>query len=142
MVKPFLILFFFLSLDTHADLFDFVSDKDNESKITSLVLSLKKREIKDGPEFEDFFNQTVKSIEYAVEEEKLYCSGEAVNRKGKILPASQKQLCMRELKKKYLEATDTIFDIKKKYLTLVHQRQLNKLSEIQTKLKEDIEKNF
>lgn len=142
MVKYFLILFLFLSFDARSDLFDFVSDKDTDSKINSLVANLKKREIKDGPEFEDFFNQTVKSIEYAVEEEKLYCSGEAVNRKGKTLPSGQKQLCMRELKKRYLEATSVVFDIKKKYLALVHERQLKRLSEVHNKLREEIEKNF
>jgi hypothetical protein len=49
---------------------------------------------------------------------------------------------MRELKKQYLEATNVIFDLKKKYLGLIHQRQLQKLGEIQKSLKADIEKNF
>jgi hypothetical protein len=84
----------------------------------------------------------VKNIENAMEEEKLYCTGEASNKEGKTLPSAQKPLCMRELKKQYLEATNVIFDLKKKYLGLIHQRQLQKLGEIQKSLKADIEKNF
>jgi hypothetical protein len=37
---------------------------------------------------------------------------------------------------------ETIFDLKKKYLGLIHNRQIEKLSEIQKKLKADIEKSF
>jgi hypothetical protein len=103
---------------------------------------MKKIEMKDGPEFEDSFNQIIKGIEIAVEDEKLYCSGESTNSKGKTLPPSQKQLCIRELKKQYLDATNTIFEIKKKYLGFIHQKQIQKLTEIQSSLKSDIEKSF
>lgn len=141
MAKLILISFFILS-SAHADLFDFVSDKSDESRIPALVEKLRTLEMKDGPEFEEVFNQNVRSIENAIEQEKLYCSGEAVNNEGKTLPAAQKPLCMRELKKQYLEATNVIFEMKKKYLGFIHQRQLQKLSNIQKKLKSDIEKNF
>lgn len=140
MVKLILSSFLFVSL-AHADLFDFGSDQ-GESKIPDLVEKIKSLEMKEGPEFEETFNLGVKSIENAIEEEKLYCSGESTNKEGKTLPSAQKPLCMRELKKQYLEATHVIFEIKKKYLGFIHQRQLQKLGEIQKKLKSDIEKNF
>lgn len=141
MVKLILISFFIMSF-AHADLFDFGSDSDSGSKVPDLVEKLKGLEMKEGPEFEETFNLGVKNIENAIEEEKLYCSGESTNKEGKTLPSAQKPLCMRELKKQYLEATNVIFEMKKKYLGFIHQRQLTKLGEIQKKLKADIEKNF
>ena len=142
MVQSFLILFFLVS-PVEAQIFDFDTDKEEiESKIPSLVGKLKTMEMKDDPQYEENFNKTVKAIENGMEEEKLYCSGEATDSEGKTLPPAQKQLCMRELKKHYLEASMTIFDIKKKYLNYIHQKQLEKLNEVQKKLKADIEKNF
>lgn len=142
MVKSFLIILIVISFSAQADLFDFGSDAGKESRIPALIEKLKGLEIKDDPEFEETFNQHVKAIENGVEEEKLYCSGEATDSAGKTLPPAQKQLCMRELKKHYLEATSTIFDLKKKYLGVIHQRQIEKLTEIQKKQRADIEKNF
>jgi hypothetical protein len=142
MVKSLLIVFSILSLNVYADIFDFGSGSGRESKIPALVEKLKDLDMKDGPGFEDTFNQAVKAIENGVEEEKLYCAGESANSQGQVLPPSQKQLCMRELKKHFLEATTTIFDLKKKYLGLIHQRQTEKLTDIQKKLRADIEKNF
>lgn len=141
MVKSFLVLSLFISFAASADIFDFGSS-GRESKIPNLLDKLKSLDMKEGPAFDESFNQVVRSIENAVEEEKLFCSGESADSQGKILPAGQKQLCMRELKKHYLDATETIFDIKKKYLGYVHQKQIEKLSDIQKKLKADIEKNF
>lgn len=144
MVKSLLVLFLCISLNAQADLFDFGTERGagKESKIPALVEKLKGLEMSDSPAFEETFNQAVKAIENSVEEEKLYCSGEAADSEGKTLAPAQKQLCMRELKKHYTEATTVIFDLKKKYLGFIHQRQLKKLSEIQSKLKADIEKNF
>lgn len=140
MVKSLLIVFLFVST-AHADFLDF-GNEAKESKIPALVEKLKELEMKEGPEYEEQFNQAVKNIENAVEEEKLYCSGEATDSEGKTLPPAQKPLCMRELKKQYLSATSVIFELKKKYLGFIHQRQMQKLGEIETKLKADIEKNF
>lgn len=140
-MAKFILILFFLINTAHADLFDFGSDK-NESKIPGLIEKLKSLEMKEGADFEEVFNQNVKNIENAVEEQKLFCSGEATDSEGKTLPPAQKPLCMRELKKQYVEATSVIFELKKKYLGLIHQRQLQKLGEIQNKLKADIEKNF
>ncbi|WP_408097061.1 hypothetical protein ACJVC5_18665 [Peredibacter sp. HCB2-198] len=142
MARSILILVLSFSFTAHADLFDFGGDKERESRIPTLIEKLKALEMKADPSYDDAFNQHVKAIENAVEEEKLYCSGEAPDSQGKTLPAAQKQLCMRELKKNYVEATDTIFDLKKKYLGIIHKKQIDKLSEIQSKLKSDIEKNF
>lgn len=143
MVQSFLIGVLFFSTAVRADLFDFESKKANtSSKIPVLVEQLKALKMKDDPQYEENFNVTVKEIENAVEQEKLYCSGEATNEEGKTLPSAQKQICMRELKKHYVMATAIIFETKKKYLSLIHQKQLEKLGEIQKKLQEDIEKNF
>lgn len=142
MVKSLLIVSLFITFSAHADLFDFNSEGGKESKIPALVEKLKVLEMKDDPAYEQAFNLNVKAIENGVEEEKLYCSGEATDSAGKTLPPAQKQLCMRELKKHYIEAMSTVFDLKKKYLGFIHQRQVEKLSEIQKKLKADIEKNF
>lgn len=142
MVKSILIAALILSFSAHADLFDFDSEGGKESKVPQLVEKLKNLEMKDDPAYEQAFNLNVKAIENGVEEEKLYCSGEATDSAGKTLPPAQKQLCMRELKKHYIEAMSTVFDLKKKYLGFIHQRQVEKLSDIQKKLKADIEKNF
>jgi hypothetical protein len=141
-MAKFVLIILFFTFTARADLFDFGSDKSDESKIPSLIEKLKSLVIKDGPEFEELFNLSVKNIENAIEQEKLFCSGEAVNKEGKVLSASKKPLCMRELKKQYLQATAVIFEMKKKYLGFIHQRQLKKLDDISTKLKADIEKNF
>ena len=143
MAKFILIAVLFQLSVAHADLFDFSSDKSsNDSKIPVLIEKLRSMEMKDEPAFEDRFNQAIKVIENSIEQEKLFCTGELTDNAGKTLPASQKQLCMRDLKKNYVDATETIFEIKKKYLGFIHQRQLQKLTEIQKKLKSDIEKNF
>lgn len=142
MVKFVLILFGLMSYQADANLFDFGSDNPRESRIVTLIENLKKLDMKDDSSYEEDFNKGVKAIEVGVEEEKLYCAGEATDADGKALPKDQKQLCMRELKKHYLEATTVIFDLKKKYLGLIHQKQLERLSEIQKKLKSDIEKSF
>lgn len=141
MVK-FLLICSLLIGTAQANIFDFSSDKTRESKIPTLLTALKALELKVDPAFEDEFNRAIKSVEAAIEEEKLYCSGESPDAEGKLLPKDQKQLCMRELKKHYLEAATTIFDLKKKYLTLIHENQIEKLTEVQKKLKADIEKNF
>lgn len=140
MVRIILIIFFVQS--AHADIFGFGSDKSSKSKIPDLTEKLRKLPLKTDPGFEDSFNQTVRDLENSIEEEKLYCSGESPDSEGKTLPADQKQLCFRELKKSYLEAVEVIFDAKKKYLQLLHNEQTNRLTEIHRKLKADIDKNF
>ena len=111
-------------------------------KIPELLTRLKALQIKDDPQFEETFNQNVKAVVNAIEEEKLICAGETVDAQGKTLTKEQKPLCMRELKKQYLEVMETVFTLKKKYLGLIHRKQSENLSEIQSKLKDDIQKNF
>lgn len=143
MAKSFLVLLFIMTLHAKADLFDFGSNAGSDrTKLPQLVEKLKGLDVKDNPAFDDSFNQLVRAIEVAVEEEKLYCSGEAADSAGKTIAPGQKQLCIRDLKKHYLDANSVIFDVKKKYLGLVHQRQIDELSAIQKKARADIEKNF
>lgn len=136
------VLIMITAFEVRADFFGLDSQDGHQSKIPALVEKLKSLEMENNPGFEESFNQNIKSLENAVEEEKLYCSGEAADAKGKVLPKEKKQLCFRELKNQYLESTEIIFNLKKKYLGLIHQQQLERLGEIQKKLKSDIEKNF
>lgn len=138
----FVLIFLFLVPVAHADIFGFGGDKAFKSRLPQLTEKLKGLELKTDPGFEDTFNQTVKDVENGIEEEKLFCSGEAPDADGKILPPDQKQLCFRDLKKNYLEALEVIFEAKKKYLQLLHSEQQERLTQIHKKLKADIEKNF
>lgn len=132
---------FLISFNASADFLGFSSDS-TKSKIPEIVAKLKSIKVEDGPVYEEKFNQLVKLVENSMEEEKLFCSGETADSEGKVLPKESKQLCFRELKTHYLEAMETIFNLKKKYLGLIHNRQIEKLTEIQKKLKADIEKSF
>ena len=142
MVRFILILGLLLSFHVQADFLGFKIGDSSKSKIPDLIEKLNKLEVEDSPAYEEKFNLLVKNIENSMEEEKLFCSGEAADTNGKVLPKESKQLCFRDLKTNYLEAMDTIFNLKKKYLALIHNRQIEKLSEIQKKLKADIEKSF
>lgn len=142
MARLILILSLALTFNAQADFFGFGSKDGYQSRIPPLVEKLKAMAVKADPAFDDAFNLGVKQIEQGVEEEKLFCSGEAADEKGRTLPKEQKQLCFRELKNHYLEAMDTIFDLKKKYLGILHNQHVESLSAIQKKLKADIEKNF
>jgi len=142
MVRIILVFSFLFSFNTFADFLGFKTDESSKSKIAELVDKLKKLKVEDSPVYEENFNQIVKSIENSMEEEKLFCSGESADASGKVLQKENKQLCFRELKTHYLEAIDAIFTLKKKYLGLIHGRQIAKLTEIQNKLKVDIDKGF
>jgi seryl-tRNA synthetase len=140
MVRTFLV-FILISSSVNAQIFGFGEEKF-KSAIPELSKKLKSMEMKSGPQFEEEFNKAVKNVQNAVEEEKLFCSGEAANTEGKTLGKEQKELCFRELKKHYLEAMNVVFVLKKKYLELLHSEHIEKLTEIQKKLAKDIEKNF
>lgn len=131
-----------ISLSAHADIFGFGSDSKFTSRIPQLTEKLKALDMQADPSYEDSFNQAVKEIENGVEVEKLYCAGEAGDTSGKVLPKEQKELCFRQLRKHYVESVNTIFEMKKKYLAMLHGRQVERLSEIHKKLQSDIEKNF
>jgi len=143
MAKSVLVFILLFCFSSYANIFDFVSGTElSDSGIDTLISKLNSLDMKDGPKFEETFNQLVKGIENAVENEKIYCSGDSPNLKGKTLPSSQKQYCMRELKRKYTEATKTIFDVKKKYLNHIYQKQLQRLNEIQIKMQSEIDQTF
>jgi hypothetical protein len=142
MVRLILILLSTYTLSAQADFLGFKTGVGFQSQIPGMSEKLKALEMKTGPLYEDQFNQLVKTIENRLEEEKLYCAGETADVNGKVLSADQKQLCFRELKGHYLETVEVIFEMKKKYLSLVHAHQVDRLSEIQKKLKTDIEKSF
>jgi hypothetical protein len=143
MVKIILVSLFLISRCAHADLFDFGSKSSNyRSKLPPLIEKLKSLKVTNDSAFDENFNEIIKSIEAAVEEEKLYCLGEAINAQGKTLPQSQKKLCLGELKQHYLDANEVIFEAKKRYLTAIHQWQLDQLGQIQKKSRSDIEKSF
>jgi hypothetical protein len=142
MAKLILILATLLSTSAYADFLGFGTDDGYASRLPPLIEKLKSLKLSNDPGFEDTFNLTVKNIENGVEEEKLFCAGESTDPKGRTLPKEQKQLCFRELKSQYMDAVSVIFDMKKKYLDLIHKRQMDRLSEIQSKMKADIEKNF
>lgn len=142
MVQFILISAFIFSFSAKADFLGFKTGDSSSRKIPKLVEKLKELKVEDTPAYEENFNQLVKAIESSMEEEKLFCSGEIADANGKVLPKESKQLCFRDLKSTYLEAMETIFNAKKKYLGLIHTRQIEKLSEIQMKLKADIDKSF
>lgn len=142
MVRIILTLSLLFSLNASADFLGFKTGDSTRSKIPEQIEKLKKLEVEDSPDYEEKFNNLVKAIENSMEEEKLFCAGETADTEGKVLPKSSSQLCFRDLKSQYLEAMDTIFNLKKKYLGLIHNRQIQKLTEIQKKLKVDIDKSF
>ena len=125
-----------------ADFLGLGGESTLKSQIPTLVEELKGLEVKVDPAYEDSFNEGVRKIENRVEQEKLFCTGEAVDSEGNTLTKEKKQLCIRDLKKHYILAMDTIYELKKKYLGLIHERQLKRMDEVQAKLKADIEKNF
>jgi len=137
-----LLLIALISFEARADFLGFGGKDSSSGKLSELVSHLDSLEIKVDPAFEESFNKTIKAIEQSVEEEKLFCSGEVADPQGKTLPNDKKPLCMRELKKQYGEALSVIFKMKKKYLGMIHSKQIEQLDEIQSKTKADLDKNF
>lgn len=142
MVNFLTLLLILSSTNARADFLGFGGDDSQKSKLVDLTDKLRSLTMKVDPSYEEAFNKGVKDIETALEEEKLFCSGEVADREGKTLPKEKKQLCMRELKKFYVESLDTIFELKKKYLGMIHSDHMGKLGEIHKKVKADVEKNF
>jgi hypothetical protein len=129
-----------LAFTARADLFS--SDDVLKSRIPELVEKLKGLDVKPTAAFEEKFNAGIKSLETALEEEKEFCSGELADGKGKVIPASQKKLCFRQLKGHYLDAMDVIFGLKKRYLDAIHSQQIEQLNQLQKQQRADIEKRF
>jgi hypothetical protein len=136
------LLIFLFSFSAYAQFLGFGGADAVLNQVPEKLAKLKSLDVKADPAFEDTFNQAVRQVELSMEQEKLFCSGEVADDKGRILPKDKKQLCMRELKKNYLEVISVIFDMKKKYLTMLHAQQIESLTEIHRNQKADIEKKF
>ena len=139
-----IILAFSLFLISFSAYCDFLGFKNSEtrSKIPALTEKIKNLKVEQGPAFEDSFNQLIKALEMTIEEEKLYCAGESADGAGKVISKDQKQVCFRELKSFYVEAIEAIFGQKKKYLSIIHNSQIEKLNQIQSNIKSEIERSF
>lgn len=142
MARSFLILFLMTSFAANAQIFGFGGTNRFASKVPEIAEKLRKMEVKPSPEFEDNFNRAVREIQNVVEEEKLFCAGEASDSEGKTLGKEQKELCFRELKKHYLQSMEVVFELKKKYLVILHKDHVERLTEMHKKLSADIEKSF
>ena len=134
-------LLFVMSFSAYSDFLGF-SSSNSKSKIPALTEKIKNLKVEQGPGFEDSFNQLIRSLEATLEEEKLYCAGESADSAGKVISKDQKQICFRELKSFYLEAIESVFAQKKKYLSIIHNSHLEKLNRIQSKIKSEIETSF
>jgi len=136
-VKLFLILFFSLGISYAQDkAFEF------ESKIPELTEKLKALKIEEEIRFEDQFNTLVKELEQTLEKEKSICAGEMSMESGEIVSKENRQLCLRKIKEHYLASFTQIHLLKKRYLTLIHKKQIEQLDENFEKLKSQFDKNF
>jgi hypothetical protein len=136
------IVFLFQSV-AFAQFFGF-GDKNSQfkSKIPVITEKLKNFEMKADPSVEENLNLLLKSLEDSIDQEKLFCAGEAMDENSKYIAPNKKEVCMRELKQKYIESTEVVFELKKKYLKLVLENYQDKLSEIQKESLKSIESKF
>lgn len=142
MVRLISLLILLLPATVLAQFFGLGQDNKFSSRIPELSRKLGKMKMTTAPGYEEQFNKAVKDLENAVEEEKLYCAGEASDSQGKTLAKEQKELCFRELKKHYLGSMEVVFNLKKQYLGLLHTQHIQRLTDIHQKLTTDLEKNF
>jgi hypothetical protein len=134
---------FLLSLSINSAQADFFSSGNKfKSKLPQVTEKIQSLEAKTSSEFEEKFTQLIKETESIFAEEKEYCSGDLADSKGRVITKDHRQVCFRELKTNYLEAVDAIFNLKKKYLSAIHNQQLDRLSQIQSKIKTDLERDF
>lgn len=137
MVKLFLVI----SLISHLG---FAQDKvfDFKSEIPGVTAKLKALKLEDDASFEDRFNKLIKELEQTLEREKNICIGELSTHKGEVVSKENRQVCLRKIKGHYLTSFNEIHLLKKRYMTLVHKKQLEQLDENFEKLKSQFEKNF
>ena len=132
-----------LTLSTTLAYADFFSSGSSfKSKLPQLTEKIQSLEVKTDTSFEEKFTQLTKEAESVFVEEREYCSGDLADSKGRVVSKDQKQVCFRELKNNYIEAIDAIFTIKKKYLNSIHTEQVERLNQVQNKIKVDLEKEF
>lgn len=139
MVKFIFILSFLLN-PAFADFFS--SGSKFKSKLPKVTEKLKSIEVKTDPSFEEKLTQLITEAESIFIEEREYCSGELADSQGNVVIKDQKEICFRELKNNYLETVDIVFNLKKKFLSSIHNQQLERLNKIQNKIKSDLENNF
>lgn len=137
MVKLFLVICFFsLAALAQGNSFNL------ESKIPQLTVKLQKLKLEQEPLFEESFNQVVKELDQTLEKEKNICTGELSSEQGQVVAKEERQVCLRTIKGHYLAALNEIHLLKKKYMALIHQRQMSQLDESFEKLKAQFEKKF
>ncbi len=137
MVKLFLVLFISTGISfAQEKVFEF------ESKIPELTEKFKALKVEEEIRFEDQFNTLVKELEQTLEKEKNICAGEMSMENGEIVSKENRQLCLRKIKQHYLVSFTQIHLLKKRYLTLIHKKQIDELDENFEKLKSQFDKNF
>ncbi len=112
------------------------------SRISKELEKLNELNIQASGEFEDKFNQVMKAVNNILEEEKLICSGEVAGPSGILTSRDQKQVCFREMKKSYAHYIEKSFEIKRKYLGVLHQKKLEDLEKIKNSQLQQLERAF
>ncbi|HLW58018.1 MAG TPA: hypothetical protein VKY27_11555, partial [Bacteriovoracaceae bacterium] len=92
--------------------------------------------------FEDQFNLLVKELEQTLEREKNICLGELSTESGEVVGKENRQVCLRTIKGHYIASLNEVHQLRKRYLTLIHQKQMKELDENYQKLKEQFDKSF
>jgi hypothetical protein len=144
MVKAVLVFTLFLSSVSYAQFWNF-GDKPKptgEGRIQAELDKLSDLNIQSGGEFEDKFNRIMKAVNDILEEEKLICSGEVAGPAGILTSRDQKQVCFREMKKSYAVYIEKSFEVKRKYLGVLHQKKLEDLEKIKKSQLEQLERAF
>lgn len=113
-----------------------------QSRIPELTSRLKALKLEDDLRFEEQFNLLIKELEQTVEREKNICMGELSTDGGEVVTRDNRQLCLRSIKGHYLQSINEIHQLRKRYLTLIHQKQMKELDDNFHKLKEQFDKNF
>lgn len=113
-----------------------------ESKLPQLTAQLKTLKHEDDLKFEDQFNKLIKELEQTLEREKSICMGELGTDSGEVISKAERQVCLRKIKTHYLASLDEVHNLRKRYLTIIHQRQLKELDETYQTIKAQFDKNF
>jgi len=143
MAKIILMLIFMSSFSVNAQFLGFGGQSEESSgKISSIIDRFKNFELEPNPKSEENFNLLVKEMEIAIDEEKLFCSGEAANSKGKYLSSDKRQVCTRNLKQKYVELLQIVFDHKIKYLEKINELQTQRLKLTKDQMIKEVESRF
>lgn len=138
MVKVFLVFLIFWQNTSYAQ----EEAPQLESALPEITAKLKALKIETDPNFEEQFNKLVRQLEQTLEKEKSICIGELSTDAGGIISKENRPVCLRTVKGNYLKSLDEVHQLRKKYLSIVHQKQLKELDENYNKIKEQFDKNF